>query len=218
MFVFELLRHCKRVGISRKMLHNYSVSPESGSYRWDPKRLEADEIQHKDTIEFLKEKAGYVSPQNAGFLYCVFYYAIIDTVNVLLRTNDITLKEKLSGLRQLLSSTVTLEMLKSDAVKLEQRRTLLQNLLSVLDSLGTQITNFDDAIWLGLTISALLEDQMGYIKYSKLQIRYLLNQGRKDEAEAQLTEWEAILQEDNELAELRKSFLKPPPPRPGRFN
>ena len=60
---------------------------------------------------------------------------------------------------------------------------------------------------LARTLAALLGDQGAYILCSKLWIEALLRKGDLKQAEQELTEWEAILPEDRELAKLRKAFF-----------
>lgn len=199
----EFLRHCRRFGISSKLLHSYSLSPSSASYRLDAKRIGADALQHRATIDFLQEKAGTLSPENLSFLYVVYFNAITDTLRVLLNASNATLEEKLSGLRELLSTDVTLEMLESDSIEISRRRELLRNLLTAIEGLGDHIVRYEDAIWLGLTLASLLGDQAEYVRFSKLQIRFLLDTQQLEAAAAQLNEWVSILPNDPELKKLR---------------
>lgn len=64
----------------------------------------------------------------------------------------------------------------------------------------------DFPVELARTLAALLGDQGAYILCSKLWIEALLRKGDLRQAEQELTEWEAILPEDRELAKLRKAF------------
>ena len=64
----------------------------------------------------------------------------------------------------------------------------------------------DFPVALARTLAALLGDQGAYILCSKLWIEALLRKGDLRQAEQALTEWEAILPEDRELAKLRKAF------------
>lgn len=200
---FEFLRRCRRMGISSKLLHSYSLSPSSASYRLDANRIGADALQHRTTVDFLREKVGTLSTQNLGFLYEVYYNAVIDTINVLLNASNVSLEGKLSGLRELLSTDITLEMLESDAVELDRRQNLLKQIVAAVESLGGHVACYGDAIWLGLTVSALLGNQEKYVYFSKLQIHLLINNHRQEEATAQLDEWESILPNDPELKVLR---------------
>lgn len=64
----------------------------------------------------------------------------------------------------------------------------------------------DFPVELARTLAALLGDQGAYVLCSKLWIEALLRKGDLRQAERELTEWEAILPEDRELAKLRKAF------------
>lgn len=205
----EFLRHCRRMGISSKLLHSYALSPTSSSYRLDAGRAEADALQHRFTVDFLKEKAGVLSKENQSFLYIVYYNAMADTIRVLLNASNATLSEKLSSLRTLLSTDITLEMMQSEVVTMEQRWNLLRQILTMVENLGNQLVCYEDAIWLGSTISALLEDQEGYVLYSKLQIRFLLNTNQREEARTHLEEWEAVLPEDLDIQAMKNEISSP---------
>lgn len=57
---------------------------------------------------------------------------------------------------------------------------------------------------LARTLAALFEDQGGYIAYSKQLIQALIREGDLPRAAAELSEWEAILPGDADLAKLRR--------------
>lgn len=61
---------------------------------------------------------------------------------------------------------------------------------------------------LARTLAALLGDQDAYISCSKLWIKALLRKKDLERAERELSEWEAILPGDTELARLRKTAQK----------
>jgi hypothetical protein len=84
--VMEAFRNARRVGIFAETLHQYYISPKSVSYRLDRKRIASDRILHEEACRFLASKCGAVSPQNERFLFLVYFNAIKDTLNVLLRT------------------------------------------------------------------------------------------------------------------------------------
>ena len=79
----------------------------------------------------------------------------------------------------------------------------------MVENLGNQLVCYEDAIWLGSTISALLEDQEGYVLYSKLQIRFLLNTNQREEARTHLEEWEAVLPEDLDIQAMKNEISSP---------
>lgn len=205
---FEFLRHCQRLGVSSKLLHNYVISPTSASYRLDANRAEGDAIQHCATIAFLKEKVGGVSLENLEFLYYVYYNAVVDTLNVILGSSNAGIEERLAGIRTLFSTNVALEMLGAEAVEINKRRSLIEQLLAYLKRFGNSVVQYEDAIWLGMTFASLIGDQKEYVGYSKLQIQYLLNNKRWQEAEDQLSEWETILPDDSDLLRLRSEMEK----------
>ena len=218
MMVFSILSHCKKVGISPKLLHNYRVSPSSGSYRFDPKRAGADAVQHKYTVNFLHKKAGEVSRQNLSFLYIVYFNGVKDSLQVLLKAHDTSMELRLKAMRKIISDDITLDMLHSGAVEKEVWQEYFKQFLSILErELEYRIEEYEDAVRIGLTISSLLEDEDAYIRFSKGKIRFLLRTGRHEEARAELDEWEALLPEDSELAAMRQDYCPPSPAVPEKL-
>lgn len=61
-------------------------------------------------------------------------------------------------------------------------------------------------IYLAQTLSALLQKEDAYVAYEKMLVAALLRQGSLQEAEAELADWEQILQGDGELAGLREEL------------
>lgn len=98
-----------KVGILAKTLHNYYFSEKSDSYRLDPKRVISDRLQHKITLEYLG-KFGSVNQNNIEFLYAVYRNAIIDTIKVVISSNEKD-KTKLNLLTDIFNSDITSEML-----------------------------------------------------------------------------------------------------------
>ena len=68
---------------------------------------------------------------------------------------------------------------------------------------GGLVQNRTAPVLLAQTLSALLQRQEDYIRYSKLLIEGLIKCKEYPQAEEELTQWEAILPEDGELAQLR---------------
>ncbi len=103
-----------KVGILAKTLHNYYFSEKSDSYRLDSKRVISDRLQHKITLEYLK-KFGSVNQSNIEFLYVVYCNAIIDTIKVVIASNEQD-KNKLNLLTDIFTNDITTEMLSSDGI------------------------------------------------------------------------------------------------------
>ena len=205
MLVFEAMRHCERVGVLSKILHYYTYSDKSTSYKLDSNRVGADEIQHNDTVQFLKEKVGRVSSENKLVLNVVYLNAIKDTLCVIYQAGDISVDEKLSSMRQLFESQVTLSAVLSRALEETHSREFYNSLLDALDYWGVLS---EDSVWLGLTLSSITNNQAAFVHWSKNKIRQLIKSGRNEEAASELLEWENILAGDRELAELRSAMYE----------
>jgi len=89
------------VGIMAESLHRYYLSPKSSSYRWNPRRVEADRILNNTARMFLTDKCGEVTPKNDEFLLKVYFNAIKDTIDVLLNAK-IELRQALEVLHNIL--------------------------------------------------------------------------------------------------------------------
>lgn len=262
--VFQCALAAKSVGVYGKKLHNYRVSKKSVSYRWLPKREDADVILYEKALEFIKQKSGTVSEENLRFLYSVYYSAIHDTVYVLTRSG-IPKSEQIEIMLKILSCDTTRHMLTTDVIAEEERETFFDGAIRWLtlsmgkdsakklqtverickqlnpdflqlipvDQLAWYIQNVPQAvtalalceyeaalrhltlfvgkgkkatvsvILLVQTLAALLQKQDIYIQYEKLLIERLMEQNDLQKAEEELTEWEQILQGDEELASLR---------------
>jgi len=98
-----------RAGILAESLYKYYVSPASHSYKFNNKRIASDRVLHDEAVNYLIEKAGYVSARNREFLFAVYFNAIRDTLNVLLNA-QISVDEKLNGMRDIFTSEQTLEL------------------------------------------------------------------------------------------------------------
>lgn len=196
--VFDTLKWCHRAGILHGRYHDYYISPKSSSYSWLPDREQADAVINSHVISFLKEKVGYVSEQNRSFLDTVYINGIKDTVMVLIKCNN-SISDKLSVLRNIVSNEYTIAAMTNANLKSD----LTQLLLDLVCSFPESKTN-PDGIWLGLTLSSLVEDQDRYIEFSLCNMVCLLDNNCIDEAETELREWESILPDNDMLKKLRQ--------------
>lgn len=130
-------------GVYAKILHNYSASTQSVSYQWIPGREETDKILHEKAIEFLQNCCGGVSQKNLLFLYSVYFFAVRDTLLVLVRS-QLTMAEKLTNLQKILSYDVTKKMFAADTspVRLteETKQDMLREILLWLKNQAKRYT------------------------------------------------------------------------------
>ncbi len=115
-------------GVYAKILHNYSTLLQSVSYRWITGREEADKILHEKAIEFLQDCCGGVSQINLLFLYSVYFYAIFNTVLVLVKS-QLSMADKLINLQKILSYKVTKEMFAADTSPVDLTGATKQDML-----------------------------------------------------------------------------------------
>jgi hypothetical protein len=202
-FAFEMLLKSKRVGISNKVCHRYYLDYSSGSYNISSKYWTEHYpvALHSHTVNFLKTKAGYASGKNMSFLYLVYLNNTLDTVKVIAASGEITEAERFAMLRRIYSRSESMEALNdANADKSLSERFIAAAYEAVQNSPHTPY--YEDAIWLGLTCSAYLGLQSDYVKYSKLNITHLFENGKIDEATRELAEWESILPNDEDIQEM----------------
>lgn len=107
--VFTCIKAVKNFGIRAKSLHNYIISSESVSYKWNPERIRDDVVLYEKALEFLEEICGGISEINRNFLYGVYWSAIHDTLYVL-NHSQVSLGEQLKNVREIMADPVTQQM------------------------------------------------------------------------------------------------------------
>ncbi len=115
-----------RVGISSKILHKYYIYEKSDSYRFDPRRVISDQLLHNMTIEYL-EKFGPISQENMNFLYRVYSNAIVDTIEVVLNSQECD-TDKLKQILIVISCPLTCQMFRCKQVDDSIKRDILNRL------------------------------------------------------------------------------------------
>lgn len=120
-----------------------------------------------------------------------------DAAQILLRAQTMAQEEKLSFFRRILEQDSEIQ---------SERRKLLREIMEYVKLLGNKADRYEDAVWLGLTLSALLDDQSEYIEFSKMELRLLMKQGKMQEAQDKLAEWKSILPNDPYWEQLSVDF------------
>ncbi len=106
---FELLNYANGIFLSDKVLHNYRIHPESGSYKYSSERFKSDIYLFFHEESFLKQ-FGPISEVNRKFLFLVYFSAIKDTIRVLYTTN-ISISEKAIELNEIFNHELTNKLL-----------------------------------------------------------------------------------------------------------
>ncbi len=209
MMVLDALCVSKRAIVISSVLHKYYYSPKSVSYKYEPLRLKADSILFDKAFSFIKNKVGYVSDYNKKTLYIIYYYAIRDTLSVVLKSN-ITNDDKISNIFDVLSCTTTLTMLgglENPMIDIVKCLELVGEVYNALVAIASTTIN-REALWLGMNLSAMLQKNNDYIYWNKKNIEYLINEQQFEEAQEQLDEWLSMLPEDIDLDNLKKYINK----------
>lgn len=205
LFFMKMATYAKRVGILDESLHRYYVSAKSSSYNWNPHRLEADRVLYERAIDFLYAKVGYVSEYNKCFLDQVYLNAVRDTLVVMFRA-DVSRLEIFHVLRDVFSFQYTVSALTNENIDAGFRKKLSEEVLNAIQS-WSEMEKTEDGIWLGLNLSAMVEDQDQYIRYSIANIAFLIDNNILDRAEEELAEWEKLLPNNQALCNLRKRLV-----------
>jgi len=87
MNVLVSLEDVDRIGVYAKILHHYTSSQKSVSYKWMEGRETADYVLHIKTKQFIQKKAGEITKINEAFIYAVYLNALIDTLKVLINAS-----------------------------------------------------------------------------------------------------------------------------------
>lgn len=122
----EAFREVKRVGILSESLHKYYSSKNSDSYYFNSTRIVSDRILFESSKEYLNAKCVGVLPVNYQFILEVYSMAIVDTMNVIIKSY-LTLESKLEGILDILKSTQTRELMEN----VHRREALLQCLKKI---------------------------------------------------------------------------------------
>ncbi|MEL7661266.1 glycosyltransferase family 2 protein [Acetobacterium wieringae] len=118
-FCIDSLYLVEKMGVTDKVLHNYIVHSKSTSYDYNKNRILSDVFLFEKAENFLAS-GGSIKDESYLFLFSVYFYAIKDTITVLLNSHICTL-DKLSNLKDIIYNTRMQEMINSEYVKSETR-------------------------------------------------------------------------------------------------
>ena len=83
-FTFSVLMNCRKVGISRKVLHSYRINTTGSTYVINDLKTKTDALIYRYTLLFLIQKTGNVSAGNMTFLQAVHANNLSDSINIIL--------------------------------------------------------------------------------------------------------------------------------------
>jgi glycosyltransferase involved in cell wall biosynthesis len=246
-FALEAFSHANRVGIIGGTLHKYYISPKSGSYKFDKKRVKSDRLAFNAYMIYLKNRNA-LTQRNIDVVHSVYLNAIKNTVTVALGA-DMSLSQKLDALNDIVANDITHKTMDHKSPALQERfkqafygvvdrwlrntiaqspltRSLpprsalflripvvavLENNIEAAETEIIRIANEDEIpdehaeayLTFAELLCAAAENANGWIFFKKLLARFLVDQGRLDEAKPKLNELAELLPEDREVAELR---------------
>ena len=92
-----------------------------------------------------------------------------------------------------------------DDVNYDFRKKIINTMLNPIKGYS-KLKSDENAIWLGINLSAMLNDQENFTKFSLYNISYLMNNNRLDDAEKAINEWRNMLPENKEIQKLQKKL------------
>jgi glycosyltransferase involved in cell wall biosynthesis len=118
--IFSMQAFCDapKVGILAKSLHRYYISSKLPTV-FNPNRIECDRILHEAAMDFLDEKCGFISANNARSLYYLYYSAIMGTLAVI-NNSTMTEQEKKQHSDDIFSCEYTQELFALDDATLKK--------------------------------------------------------------------------------------------------
>ena len=120
-FCLKILLLANRIGILPECLHKYFISPKSDSYRFTKGRIPSDRLLYDAGYHFLLKKVGVVSKTNQDFLLAVYLFALRDTLQVLMNSQN-SLQDKLAGAMDICTSKQTQKLLESKTLLFEKEQ------------------------------------------------------------------------------------------------
>lgn len=167
-FCMETLKLAGRIGIADKVLHNYLIHPQSASYNYNPNRFLSDILLFRKAESYLGQ-FGKISNENYYFIFAVYLNAIVDTVNVILKTNMGTY-EKLCEIEKILKEQLTqqcLMIIKKDSRLMETKKSVLELIIKS----GKESFNDEQMLDLAYSILRLLNVNISkYVSRENLEL------------------------------------------------
>ncbi|MGI6084072.1 MAG: glycosyltransferase family 2 protein [Acetivibrionales bacterium] len=110
-FCMEAFHKANRAGVLAECLHKYYISPDTGSYRYNPDWFKACKYLHEISREYLLDY-GELSKQNQDYLW-VLFFILLKYIIPRIQQADADLYEKLKSLHDIFSDDMTQYVLKN---------------------------------------------------------------------------------------------------------
>jgi glycosyltransferase involved in cell wall biosynthesis len=120
-FCLKILSLANRIGVLPECLHKYYISPKSDSYRFTKGRIPSDRLLYDVGYHFLLKKVGVVSKANQDFLLAVYLFALRDTLQVLMNSQN-SFQDKFAGAMDIYTSKQTQKLLESKTLLSEKEQ------------------------------------------------------------------------------------------------
>lgn len=207
----QTFKSAKRVGILPKALHTYYISKKSVSYQYNPNRVEADQILHKATLEYLNN-FGPISYKNEEFLLAVYMNAIKDTLQILYDA-PVSIEQKLDDIYQIYESPYTKQLITKEnfgkffhqennwgRLKTELFSSITEWLASCREISDEKVIRYCE---MGELFSAAAEMENEWLFFKKLRLQFLLEQMEYSKADKELSELEELIPDDCQVQAFR---------------
>ncbi|QSX07160.1 glycosyltransferase family 2 protein [Sedimentibacter sp. zth1] len=108
-FMLAYLDKCTKIGMYDKVLHNYRIHKKSISYKLQPLRMYTKDVLYKQSTQLLKGY-GEINPNNYYFINLVYFYSIIDELNVI-KNSQIDTSEKIKCFYKIINQDLSKQIL-----------------------------------------------------------------------------------------------------------
>ena len=217
-FMLAAFERAKSVGFLAKPFYTWYYSEKSTSHTLlTQSRVDFNKYCYTRAVDFLKAKCGTVSSVNREFLLVVFMNELIDSFQVLL-TADMEQLDKIQLLRSMFLNELSYSLAASshfgaqigDEIGCTARRkelftSVISWLFSVKDVPDREVENYCE---LGEFISAAAENGDAWIIFKELHVKFLIDQGRLDEAIPKVDELVELFPNSREMRRLAAKVYK----------
>lgn len=128
--MLSYIDQCKRIGINDQALYHYRIHLKSNSYRYNPRRFDADIAYYEHIRDFL-DRHQALDPPKEFWLKRVYFGSTLNTLDTLLNAKNAP-EEKVSACARIARHPLTALALTADCEERDRFRTLMGKIFSAL--------------------------------------------------------------------------------------
>jgi len=217
-FMLAAFENAKSVGFLAKPLYTWYYSEKSTSHTLlTQSRVDFNKYCYTRAVDFLKVKCGTISPANHEFMLVVFMNELIDSFQVLF-TADMKQMDKFQLLCSMFLNEYSYSLAASnrfgsqigdEANCTARRKSLFTSvitwLFSVKDVPDEKVECYCE---LGEFVSAAAENGDAWVVFKELRVKFLIDQGRMEEAVPKVNELRELLPNSREIRKMAAKVRK----------